>query len=84
MDLPKEIRLQVYEHLPIKTDVYPLSEQYSYNYDNTGLASNFADIGAKKKTPHVALVSNTISGLEILATCHEVHEEAQRIFRLQL
>ncbi|KAF2649192.1 hypothetical protein K491DRAFT_568620, partial [Lophiostoma macrostomum CBS 122681] len=65
MDLPKELRLMVYERLPIKT------QHKSYN------AAAFYP--SDPQPGSVILVLKTIPGIQILATNHFVKSEASTI-----
>jgi hypothetical protein len=61
LDLPKELRLMVYELLPIKTTFHVFHHDGSF-------------VGAT-----LQLVWKTLSGINVLATCHEINFEAKAI-----
>jgi hypothetical protein len=68
LDLPKELRLMVYELIPIKNAHHPVKLGKNHNYDDHNLM----------------LVRTTLAGVVILATCRQIHHEAERIIRRKL
>jgi hypothetical protein len=68
LDLPKELRLMVYELIPIKNAHHPVKLGKNHNYDDHNLM----------------LVRTTLAGVVILATCRQIHHEAEHIIRRKL
>jgi hypothetical protein len=73
LDLPKELRLMVYERLPVKTTyhTYDFNEPH-YVVSNESTLNSFQ------------LVWKTLSGLSILATCRQITTEATPIIEHKL
>jgi hypothetical protein len=68
LDLPKELRLMVYELIPIKNAHHPVKLRKKHDYDNHNLM----------------LVRTTLPGVVILPTCRQIHHEAEHIIRRKL
>jgi hypothetical protein len=68
LDLPKELRLMVYERVPVKTTRHP------FEFNEPGHRLNDDDFD-----PILDLVYKTLSGLPILATCRQINFEATPI-----
>jgi hypothetical protein len=68
LDLPKELRLMVYERLPVKTIRHP------FEFNEPGHPFNDDDFD-----PILDLVDKTLSGLPIIATCRQINFEATPI-----
>jgi hypothetical protein len=68
LDLPKELRLMVYERLPVKTTRHP------FEFNEPGHNFNDDDFD-----PILDLVYKTLSGLPIIATCRQINFEATPI-----
>jgi hypothetical protein len=65
LDLPKDIRLMVYERLPVKVTHHSLAKGFYV-------------------PPNMVLVCKTISGINVLAACRQIHDEANAILVARL
>jgi hypothetical protein len=69
LDLSKELRLMVYERLPVKT------KHHNFNMDD----QQFFLFEEGEFCPSLALVHQTVPGFSILATCRLINSEAASV-----
>lgn len=94
MDLPRELRLMVYEWLPIKTThqkvrtptIHKTTVSESILFSESDAAGNNLTDQSGGKVPQASLVivQKRLSGVAILCTAREVAREAQPILRHKL
>ncbi|KAH7082783.1 hypothetical protein BKA63DRAFT_138025 [Paraphoma chrysanthemicola] len=70
LDLPKEIRLMVYDRLPMRKKYH-------------AFRPSVPTPDPCHEQPF-AFMSTALTGLAILATCHQIHEEASAILRIRI
>jgi hypothetical protein len=71
LDLSKELRLMVYERLPIKTTVH--------EFDPNPHDPSFDPRDPFSESMLLQLVWKTLSGINVLATCQQINFEAKSI-----
>ncbi|KAH7093508.1 hypothetical protein FB567DRAFT_175161 [Paraphoma chrysanthemicola] len=70
LDLPKEIRLMVYDRLPMRRRYHAFK--------------SLSPIPELCHEQPFAFMSTAVTGLALLATCHQVHEEASTMLRMRI
>jgi hypothetical protein len=84
LDLAKELRLMVYERLPVKVRYHEfrlyIPRNAAYLYDQYG--QKYPD--ESKAPPDMRLVHKTLHGVAVLATCRLINNEAAAILKLLL
>jgi hypothetical protein len=79
--LPKELRLMVYEFLPVRTTHYELINQEK-RYRSASY--KLVETGVQEIPPSIIVLHRSISGLAILSTSHFVASEANTILQPRL